>query len=139
MTYVNVVSVPIEKHKYIWHTSPVTPQVASTRLTLCGQRCIRYENIFTCYRRRPHDTLMSSCSRCAVVASHMIDTRPLPHDRDCPQASLVLRGRVQYSHHLTGGNLASYLFIGTPLQNSKLHKVNVESKSQLACHLLRLI
>jgi hypothetical protein len=38
----NVVSVPAEEHNNIWHTSPLIPQVASVRLTLHGQCCIRY-------------------------------------------------------------------------------------------------
>jgi hypothetical protein len=36
-------------------------------------------------------------------------------------------------------NLPSYLVIGASLQNSKLSKVNTESNSQLACHLMRLL
>jgi hypothetical protein len=110
-----------------------------TRLTLRGQRFIRYENIFMSCRRCPQDIPRSSCLRCAVVASHMIDTQPLPHDRDCSQASLILRGWVRDSHHPTGVNLPSYIVVGASLQESKLHKVKVESKTQLACHLLRLL
>jgi hypothetical protein len=53
----------------------------------------------------------------------MMDTQPLPHDRDYPQASLILRGWVRDSHHPVGGYLPSYLVIGALLQNSKLHKV----------------
>jgi hypothetical protein len=64
--------------------------------------------------------------------SRTTDTQPLPHDRDCPQVNIVLKGRVLDSHHPTGGYLPSYLFIGASLQKSKLQKVNVESKSLLA-------
>jgi hypothetical protein len=106
------------------------------RLTLHGQRCIRYENIFMSYRRHPQDIIRSPHPRCAVMASHMADTQLMPHDMDCPQASLVLRGHVWDSHYPAGGNLPSYLFIGVSLHNSKLHKVNVEIKTQLACHML---
>jgi hypothetical protein len=67
---------------------------------------------------------MSPCLRCTVVDSHTTDTHPLLHDRDSPQASLVLRGQVQDSHHPAGENLPSYLFVGASLQNSKLQKVN---------------
>jgi hypothetical protein len=42
--------------------------------------------------------------------------QPLPHDRDCPQANLVLRGRDQNSHHPAGGYLPSYLILGASLQ-----------------------
>jgi hypothetical protein len=128
--------VPAELHKYIWHTSTLISQVVPTCLTLRGQRCIHYENVFTSCRRRSQDIPRSPRARCAVVASCMTDTQPLPHDRDCPQASLVLRGSVQDSHHPVGGNLPSYLCVGASLQNSKLHKVNVESKTYLASHLL---
>jgi hypothetical protein len=58
----------------------------------------------------------------------------LPHDRDCPQANLVLRGWVWDSHHPVGGYLPSYLIVGASLQ-----KVNAENKSLLACHLLKLL
>jgi hypothetical protein len=39
----------------------------------------------------------------AVVTSRTMDTQSLPYDRDYPQASLVLRGRVWNSHHPVGG------------------------------------
>jgi hypothetical protein len=71
-------------------------------------------------RKRPQDILISPHPRCAVVTSHTTDTQPLPHDRDCPQARLILRGRVQDSHHLTGENLPSYLFVSVLLQKNKL-------------------
>jgi hypothetical protein len=73
------------------------------------------------------------------MASRMIDMQPLPYDSDCPQVSLILRRRVRDSHHPTGGNLPSYQVVGAPVQNSKLHKINAESKTQLAFHLLRLL
>jgi hypothetical protein len=41
--------------------------------------------------------------RCAIVASRTTDTQPLPHDRDCPQASLILKGQVRDLHHPAGG------------------------------------
>jgi hypothetical protein len=58
----------------------------------------------------------------ALVTSRTMDTQPLQHDRKCPQASLILRGRVRDSHHPVGGYLPSYLVLGVLLQNSKLHE-----------------
>jgi hypothetical protein len=59
--YGNVVSVPTEEHNiYIYictHTSPLIPQVASVCLTLHGQCCIRYENVFTTWGR-DHKTFL---------------------------------------------------------------------------------
>jgi hypothetical protein len=71
-------------------------------------------------RKRPQDIPRSTRPRCAVVTSRTTDTQPLPHDRECPQASLVLRGQVRDSHHPVGGYLPSYLDVGTSLQKSKL-------------------
>jgi hypothetical protein len=73
------------------------------------------------------------------MTSRMIGTQLLLYDRDCPQASLILRGRVRDSHQPVGGNLSSYLFVSVLLHNSKLHKVNEESKTQLAYYKLRLL
>jgi hypothetical protein len=42
-------------------------------------------------------------------------------------------------YHSQLRNLHPYLGVGALLQNSKLLKVNVQSKTQLACHLLRLL
>jgi hypothetical protein len=90
-------------------------------------------------RKRPQDIPRSPRPRCAVVTSRTTDTQPLPHDRGYPQANLILKGRVRDSQHPVGGYLPSYLFIGASLQKSKLHRINAESKSQLAYHLLRLL
>jgi hypothetical protein len=76
-------------------------------------------------RKRLQDIPRSPCARCTVVASRMIDTQPLPHDRDCPQANLVLRGWVQDSYHPVRGYLPYYLVVGASLLNSKLYKVNL--------------
>jgi hypothetical protein len=73
------------------------------------------------------------------MTSHTMDTQPLSHDRDCPQVSLVLRWRVQDSHYPAGGYLPSYLDVCASLQKTKLHKINIENKSLLACHMLRLL
>jgi hypothetical protein len=114
-------------------------QMAHIHLTLHGQHCICYKNVFTSCRRRSQHIPMSPRPRCAVMVSRMTDTQPIPHDMDCPQPSLLLRGRVRNSHHLMREYLPSYLVVCALLQNSKLHKVNVESKNQLAYHLLRLL
>jgi hypothetical protein len=48
LAYAIMVSVPAEGDNiHIWHTSSLIPQVALTHLTLRGQRCIRYKNVFT--------------------------------------------------------------------------------------------
>jgi hypothetical protein len=47
LAYTIMVSVPTEEHNIHMHTSPLIPQVAPMRLTLHGQRCIRYKNVFT--------------------------------------------------------------------------------------------
>jgi hypothetical protein len=95
-----------------------------THLKLRGQRYIHYEDIFTSYRRHPQDISMSPHPRCAVMASRTIDMLLLPHDKECLQANLVLRGWVWDSHHPAGGNLPYYLIVGVSVQNSKLQKVN---------------
>jgi hypothetical protein len=59
-----------------------------------------------------------------IVTSRTTDTQPLLHDRNYPQASLVLRGQIRDSHHLAGGYFPSYLGVGALLQKSKLQKVN---------------
>jgi hypothetical protein len=45
-------------------------------------------------RKRPQDIPRSPLSRCMIVDNRTTDTQPLPHDRDYPQESLILRGRV---------------------------------------------
>jgi hypothetical protein len=42
-------------------------------------------------RKRPQDIPRSPHPRCVVVTSRTIEIQPLPHDRACPQANLVLR------------------------------------------------
>jgi hypothetical protein len=85
------------------------------------------------------DIHISPRPRCVVVTNHTTDTEHLPHDRECPQASLILRGQVRDLHLPVRGYLPFYFIVGASLQNSKLHKVKVKSKTQLACHLLRLL
>jgi hypothetical protein len=80
-------------------------------------------------RKRPQDIPRFTRPRCVVMTSRTTDTQLLPQDRDYPEASLVLRGWIRDSHHLAGGYLPSYLFVYASLQNSKIYKVNAESKS----------
>jgi hypothetical protein len=47
LVYVFMVSVLAEEHNIHMHTSPLISQVAPTRLTLHGQHCICYKNVFT--------------------------------------------------------------------------------------------
>jgi hypothetical protein len=122
MTYTNVISVPVEEHnRYMTYITTYPP--SGTRAFNAARTTLHtlQERIHV-LRKRPQDIPRSPHRRCAVVVSRTIDTQPLPHDRDCPQANLVLRGRAQDSRHLAGGYLHSYLFIGTSLQKSKYRK-----------------
>jgi hypothetical protein len=65
------------------------------------------------WRKRSQDIPRSPRPRCAIMANRTIDTQPLLHDRDYPQASLVLRGRVRDSYHPAGGYLPSHRCIIT--------------------------
>jgi hypothetical protein len=58
-------------------------------------------------RKRPQDIPRSPRPRCVVMTSRTTDTQPLPHDRVCPEANLILRGQVRNSHHLARGCLPS--------------------------------
>jgi hypothetical protein len=58
------------------------------------------------------------------------------HDTPGPYLAL---GEPSMFHHSQLRNLPSYLSVGASLQNSKLYKVIAESKTQLVCHLLRLL
>jgi hypothetical protein len=46
MTYSTWLEYLQKNHRYIWYTSPLIPQVTPMHLTLRGQRCIYYENVF---------------------------------------------------------------------------------------------
>jgi hypothetical protein len=48
-------------------------------------------------------------------------------------------GHLRPCHALGNCNLPSYLIVNASLQNSKFYKVNEESKTQLVCHLSRLV
>jgi hypothetical protein len=140
--YGNVVSVPTEEHNiYIYmHTYFTTYPPSGVRVFNAARTVLHtLRECIHDVRKRPQDIFRSPRPRCAVVASRTADTQPLPYDRDCPQASLVLRGWVWDSHHPAEEYLPSYPVVGASLQNSKLHKINIESKTGLACHLLRLV
>jgi hypothetical protein len=65
-----MVSVPTENDRYITFITTY-PQVMPIHLTLYGQRCIRYENIFTSCERGPQDIPRSPWPRCvAMTQSH---------------------------------------------------------------------
>jgi hypothetical protein len=105
MTYVNMVSVPTEEHnRYMTYitTYPLS-DVRAFNVVWTVLHTLR-EHIHV-LRKRPQDIPRSPRPTCAVVASRMADTQPLPHDGDCPQVSLVLRGWVRDSHHPVEGNL----------------------------------
>jgi hypothetical protein len=119
-----MVSVLVQEHnRYMTYITTYPPSdarafnVARTALHTLRER-------IHVLRKRPQDIPRSTHPRCTVVTSRTMDTQPLPHDRDYPQANLILRGRVCDSHHLTGGYLSSYLGLGASLQKSKLQKVN---------------
>jgi hypothetical protein len=84
LVYAIMVSVPAEEHNiHIWHTSPLIPQVAPMRLTLCGQRCIRHKDIFTS-SGSGHKTFPGLYSPWVCGRGSLHDRRqPLLHDRDC--------------------------------------------------------
>jgi hypothetical protein len=129
MTYANVVSVPTKEHnRYMTYITTYPLSGAHAFNTAQIVMHMLRERIHV-MRKRSQDISRFSCPRCTVVASRMTNTQPLPHDRDCSQASLVLRGWVWDSHHPMGGNLHSYLSVDASLQNNKLHKVE---PSQLA-------
>jgi hypothetical protein len=139
MTYANVVSIPVEEHNRYMTYIPIYPPIEARTFNTTQIALHTLRERIHVLRKRPQDIHRSPCPKCAVMASRTTDRQPVPHSRDCPQASLILRGRVWDSHHLTGGYLPSYRVIGASLQNSKLYKVKVESKTQLACNLLKLL
>jgi hypothetical protein len=92
MTYINVVSVLAEEHnRYMAYITTYPPSGTRTFNTIRTALQTLQERIHV-LRKRPQDIPRSPCPMCAVVASRTIDTQPLPHDRDYPQANLVLRG-----------------------------------------------
>jgi hypothetical protein len=139
ITYANVVSIPTKEHnRYMTYITTYPPSGAHAFNAARTVMHTLQEHIHV-LRKRPQDIPRSPRSRCVIVASHTIDIQPLPHDRDYPQANLILRRRVRDSHHPAEG---TYLISFSSVHHykiSKLHKANVENKSELACHLLRLL
>jgi hypothetical protein len=120
MTYENVVSVPAEEHNWYIITY-ITPYPLSATRAFNDAWTTLYtlrERIHV-LRKRPQDIPKSPHPRCAVMASHTTDTQPLLRNRDCPQASLILKGRVRDSHHPTG---VTYLLIFSSVHHYR--KVN---------------
>jgi hypothetical protein len=115
-TYGNIVSIPAEKHnRYMTYITTYTPSGA--RVFNAARTAMHtLQKRIHVLQKRPQNIPTSPCPRCAIVASRTTDTQPLPHDRNCTQANLVLRGRVRDSHHPVGGYLPSYHVIGVSLQ-----------------------
>jgi hypothetical protein len=118
--------------------------VAPVCLTLYEQRCIRCENVFTPCGRGPQGIPMSPHPRC--VAKSKSQGRHSVHISWYGLFSCKPRHEGTGPGFTSPGKRFSYVFvktysllIGASLQNSKLPKVNRESKSSLAYHLLRLL
>jgi hypothetical protein len=123
MTYTNMVGVPTKEHnRYMACIITYPPSITHVFNAAWTAPHTLQERIHI-LRKRPQDIPRSPHPRCTVVTSHTIYTQPLPHDRNYPQASFVLRGWVRDSHHPVGGYLPSYLVVCASLQNSKLQKV----------------
>jgi hypothetical protein len=94
-----MISVPAEEHNiHITYITTYLPSSAHAFNVVWTTLHMLRERIHV-LRKRPQDLPRSTRPRCAVVISHMTDTQPLPHDRDCPQANLILRGRSEI--HIT--------------------------------------
>jgi hypothetical protein len=116
ITYANVVSVPAEEHnRYMTCITTYLPSGACAFNTARTMLHILREHIHI-LRKRSQYIHRSPRPRCAVMTSRTTNMQPLPHDRDCLQENLVLRGRVRGSHHPTEGYLPSYLVVGASLQ-----------------------
>jgi hypothetical protein len=120
-TYSNVVSIPAENTTNIY-MSYITTYPLSGACVFNAARTMMYmlrERIHI-LSKRPQDISRSPRPRCTVMTSRTTDTQPLPHDRDCPQANLILRG---------------WILTFLPCRRC----VVTESKSLLACHMLILL
>jgi hypothetical protein len=115
-TYGNMVSIRTEKHNryvtYITTYPPSSAHVFNTTRTVLHMLRERIHIL----RKRSQDIPRSSRPRCVIMISRTTDMQSLPHDRDCPQANLILRGQVRDSHHPTGGSLSSYHIVDASLQ-----------------------
>jgi hypothetical protein len=115
MTYANMVSVPAEEHnRYMTYITTYPPSGAHAFIVVWTALHMSQECIHVLHKW-PQDIPRSPCRRCVIVTYHTMEMQPLPHDRECPQVNLILRGWVWDSHHPVGGNLPSYLFIGASL------------------------
>jgi hypothetical protein len=84
LVYAIMVSIPAEEDNiHIWHTSPLIPQVASTRLMLRGQHCICHNDVFT-YCGSGHKIFLGLYLPWVRGRDSSHDRhQPLPYDRDC--------------------------------------------------------
>jgi hypothetical protein len=111
-----MVSVPTEEHHI--HMTYITTYPPSGAREFNAARIMLHtlQDHIHVLRKRPQGIPRSTRSRCAVVTSHTTDTQPLPHNRGCHQANLILRGRVRDSHHPMKGYLPSYIVVCESLQ-----------------------
>jgi hypothetical protein len=99
LSYVIVVSVPPEEQNiHITYITTYPPSGVHAFNATWTTLHTLWERIHV-LRKWQQDIPRSTRPRCAVVTNRTTETQPLPHDRNYPQASLVLRGRVQDSHH----------------------------------------
>jgi hypothetical protein len=121
-SYAIVVSVPTKEHNI--HMTYITTYPPSGARGFNAARTALHtlRECIQVLRKRPQDIPRSPRPRCAVVASRMIDMQPIPHDRDCPQANLALRGQVRVSHHPARGYLPSYIFVSVSLLKCNCRK-----------------
>jgi hypothetical protein len=134
-----VVSIPAEEHNiYIWHTSPLVPQVAPKHLTLHGQRCICHKNIFTSCGSG-HKTFPGLYS--SWVRSHDSSHDDVSLYRTIGTASSKPRLEATGPEFTSPGTrILTFLpWHRCVIAENKLQILNTESKSLLACHLSRLL
>jgi hypothetical protein len=94
MTYANIVSIPAEEHNRYMIYIIIYPSNKARIFNAAWTMLHTSREHIHVLRKRPQNIPRSPCPKCAVVASRTIDAQPPLHDRDCPQANLILRGRV---------------------------------------------
>jgi hypothetical protein len=94
MTYAHVVSILAEEHNRYMTYITTYPTNGACAFNASWTKLHTLREHIHVLRKRPQDIPRSLRPRCAVMASRTTDTHPLPHDRECPQASLILRGWI---------------------------------------------
>jgi hypothetical protein len=102
-TYANVVSIPAEEHNRYMTYNITYPRSGTHVFNVVWTALHTLQERIHVLCKWPQDIPRSPRPSCEVVASRTTDTQPLPHDRNYPQANLILRGPVRDSHHLVGG------------------------------------